>query len=160
MLKDLMKRVIPYLSGLLLSGILVLLSNCTPGSCFEETNAFVKATMYSTALSKAAAPDSITLYGAGLDTNMIYKKSAGVRQALMPLDASNPDCTFIIRINGVNDTIIFVYTSFIHLISKECGYTYYHTIDNPQYTRHIIDTIVVKKNTITTFNEENLRIYY
>lgn len=137
-----------------------LQTSCTPGSCFEETNAYVKATFYLSSKSKAVAPDSVTLYGAGRDTSLIYRKKTALSQALMPLDASTDGSTLVIRINGVNDTISFSYTTSSHLISKECGYTFYHMIEPPAFTTHIIDTVTVVKNTITTLSEENIRIYY
>jgi len=45
-------------------------------------------------------------------------------------------------------------------VSKECGYVYFHTIDNYAFTKNMIDTIIVTNKRITTRNEENLRIFY
>ncbi|MCU0455577.1 MAG: DUF6452 family protein [Bacteroidales bacterium] len=133
--------------------------SCTPGSCFEETNAFVKATFYNYATSVKASPDSLSMWGCGRDTSLIYKKSR-INPALIPLDASTGQCCLVLRINGVNDTVSFTYTTTVHMISKECGYTFYHTIDDPVFTKNTIDTITVTKTSITTFSEENIRIYY
>jgi len=137
-----------------------LMPSCTPGSCFEETNAYVKATFILENTGKVAAPDSISLYGIGMDARTIYKKSRNVSPALIPLDASSEQCGFVIKINGVNDTISFTYSTYLHMLSKECGYTYWHTIETPVYTTNIIDKIAVNKNTITSLSEENIRIYY
>lgn len=109
---------------------------------------------------KADAPDSITVYGAGRDTSFIYFKSRNIGQALLPLDASVEECSLVIRINGINDTVSFAYSTTSHMISKECGYTFYHTIETPSFTTNIIDTVTVVKNTITELSEENIRIYY
>jgi hypothetical protein len=136
------------------------MASCTPGSCFEETNAFVKASLYLDSTGKQVAPDSLTLYGIERDTSKIYYKTHSVKQALLPLDASAGGCGFVIKINGINDTISFTYSSYSHLISKECGYTFYHTIVPPLYTTNIIDTVTIIKTTITTLSEENIRIYY
>jgi hypothetical protein len=155
-----MRRLLLYFLLAAASIATLLQTSCTPGSCFEETNAYVKATFYLSSKSKAVAPDSVTLYGVGRDTNLIYKKKTSLSQALMPLNASTDGCSLVIKINGVNDTISFAYTTSSHLISKECGYTFYHTIEPPVFTTHIIDTVTVAKNTITTLSEENIRIYY
>ncbi len=138
----------------------LLYTSCTPGSCFEETNAYVKASFYLSATSKADAPDSLTLYGLGRDTSFVYRRALNTDQALIPLDASSDGCSFVIRINGVNDTISFAYSSSVHMISKECGYTFYHDIDKPAFTNNIIDEIEVVKSSITTLSEENIRIFY
>ena len=137
-----------------------LLPSCTSGSCFEETNAYVKATFLLESTGKVAAPDSISLYGIGMDASTIYKKSRNVSPALIPLDANSEGCGFVLKINGVNDTISFTYSTYLHMLSKACGYTFYHTIETPVYSTNIIDTVIVNKNTITSLSEENIRIYY
>jgi hypothetical protein len=93
-----------------------------------------------------------------MGSEMIQSRS--IKQALLPLDASAAECSFVIKINGIRDTIRFTYSTYPHMISKECGYTFYHEIEPPLFTNNIIDTITVIKNTITTVSEENIRIYY
>lgn len=149
-----------YTPSLSVIFIILLAVSCVPGSCFEETNAFVKATFYSDSTGLILTPDSLSLYATGRDTSLIYNRSANVKPALLPLDASTGECSFVIKINGVPDTLTFSYSSYPHLLSKECGYTFFHTIEDPVYTTNIIDTITVTKNTITTQSEENIRIYF
>jgi predicted nucleic-acid-binding Zn-ribbon protein len=139
--------------------ILLVLVSCTPQMCFEETNAYLKASFYLETTGKLQAPDSLTLIGAGMDTAR-YKKAARVQPALIPLNASAGDCVFLMKINGITDTISFQYTSYPHPISKECGYTFYHSLDSVFSTKNIIDTILIKQRTITTLNEQNILIYY
>ena len=69
-------------------------------------------------------------------------------------------CKFVIRINGINDTLEFSYSSYTYLLSKECGYTFFFTLDTVIHSSNIIDSISIEKKTITTFNEENMRIFY
>jgi hypothetical protein len=144
----------------IVSGFFLLFYSCTPESCFEQTDAFVKTTFYRT--GKLLAPDSLTIYGLNMQTNKLYDKSKSITTAQLPLDASESHCTFIIKINGITDTLKFVYTSFPHLISKECGYTFYHYLisDSLVYTKHAIDTIYRPNKNISTLNEENIRIFY
>ena len=55
--------------------------------------------------------------------------------------------TFVIKINGVTDTIEFQYSSYPHLISKECGYTFYHHLDTvTNFTKHIIKRYLYKQH--------------
>lgn len=147
------KYFIPFLAVLLLN-----LNSCTPGSCVDETEALVKAYFYKA--GKLTAPDSLTIYGLGKDTSLIYNKAVKVTVARLPLNAGAESTTFIIKNKGVTDTLTLFYTTYPHLISKECGYTYYHTIEDPLYTLHGITSVTVKKNTITTANEENINIFY
>ena len=140
--------------------LICILSSCTPESCFEETNAFLKVSFYLSEGGKRVAPDSLTLFGLGMETNKLYEKAHGVQPALLPLNTAAENSIFIIRINGVTDTMSLTYNSFPHLISKECGYSFYHKIDAPSITNHAIGTIRVMNRNITTLNEENIRIYY
>jgi hypothetical protein len=154
--------IIRYISYLMLPALFSLLFSCTPGSCLDETEAYVKATMYQYKPPKKKAPDSLTVYGLGIDTSFIYKTGTNVNIAKLPLNSSADSSTFIIMINNFTDTVTFRYTSFPYLISKECGYTFYHNITGiPEFTKNLgIDSISIIKNTITNLNEENIRIFY
>lgn len=155
-----MRKIISGSLILLAAGCFILGLSCTPEACFEETNSFVKASLYDNVTKKLKSPDSLTVYGLNRDSSRIYSKEKGVQPALFPLDGSSTNCTFVVRINGVNDTITFSYTSYPHLISRECGYTLFHNIDTPFYTKHSIDYIFTGLKNITTENVENIRIFY
>jgi hypothetical protein len=149
-----------YILRLLQLILLVVGYSCTPLSCFEETEAYVKASFYNNSTTKAQPPDSLTIYGVTMESVTLYNKSANVQPALLPLNSSAEICSLIIRINGISDTIDIRYTSYPHLISKECGVSFYHNIDTIIHTKNIIDFIYITKGNITTVNEENIRIFY
>lgn len=152
-----MKRFNP--GGLILIIVITLtVFSCTEGSCFEETESYVKATFYLNETKKAIAPEFVSLHGFGMDS--IYKNSANLKVALIPLNSSAESSKFIITINNVDDTLEFRYSSYPHLISKECGYTYYHELDTVLYSRRIIKDVTKNNPTITNLNVENIRIYY
>jgi len=135
-----------------------VLKSCAPEACFEETNAYLKATFYSNSSKEKETPDSLTVTGLGI-TDKIYDREQGVQPALFPLDSSNDTSVFIVRINDITDTIQFIYSSYPHLISKECGYTFFHTLDTFHTTKDIF-YIYRNSNNITTANEENIRIFF
>lgn len=134
---------------------------CTEGSCFDETESYLKATFYTTFNERdvALAPDTFSMSGLGLDS--IYKKTLTLKVALFPLNASAENSKFIITINKISDTVEFTYSSYPHLISKECGYTYYHQLvtDTILHTNNKFRYQVMNK-TITNLNVENIRIFY
>jgi Family of unknown function (DUF6452) len=154
-----MRKLIPgSLFIIILPAIILFVASCTAGSCFEETESFLKASFYLNAT--LVAPDSLTLYGLNNDS-LIYNKTVNVQPALIPLNASKESSSFVIQIDGISDTIEFRYTSYPHLISKECGYTYYHQLDTlPTFTKHFIKDIYTSNETITNLNVENIRIFY
>jgi len=146
---------------LFISGIILISVSCTPLACFEETESYLKASFYKQATDVLQAPDSITLYGAGKENSFLYKRAIKVQPVLFSLNPGTSSCTYIIKINGLTDTISFSYNVNPHLISRECGYTYYYTLNGvPEYTMNSIKFVSVTKGSITTLNEENIRIYY
>lgn len=138
--------------------------SCTSLSCQDETEAFLKisfAKKNTDGTDKLQPPDSITVYGMNKPFSKIYDKSTSVQPAMIPLNNSAQFSEFIIRINGITDTLKFIYSTFPHLVSKECGYTFYHTLDTTRtFTDNGIMDMKVWNGNITTKNEENIRIYY
>jgi len=149
-----------FLLQTILLVFLVQISSCTVGSCFDETESRVKASFYSMETGKPIAPDSVTLFGINMDTLEIYDNTTNLKTAEFPLYAEKQECKFVIKINGIIDTIEFNYISYPHLLSKECGYTFFYTLETDTHTKNTIDSVSIIKNTITTFNEENIRIFY
>lgn len=133
--------------------------SCTPNSCQESTISTVKAGFYQTGTGEALTADSVTLYGLGMESARIYNKATKLKNISFPLNAKSDTSILVMRINGVNDTLTVVYTSYPHLVSKECGFTFYHILDTVYNTRADLD-ILKKNQNITTLNEENIRIYY
>ncbi len=150
-----MRKLYHVILLLLLAFPGLYLNSCTAGSCFDETESRVKGTFYSMETGKTLAPDSVTLYGVNMDTLEIYDKLPNLKSVEFPLYAEEQERKLVIRINGINDTVGFIYSSYPHLLSKECGYTFFFTLDTVIHSMNIIDSISIEKETITTFNEEN-----
>lgn len=157
-----MRKYIPRNLIIFISGLTLFLLSCTPQACFEATDSSLKAVFCLKTTGKRQAPDSLTVYGLNMETNKIYNKSKNIPVALLPLNTTTGNCTYIIIINDKTDTVELRYSSYPHLISKECGYTFYHDLfaDSLIYTTNIIDNIKIIKNTVTTINEENIHIFY
>ncbi len=156
-----MKKRNSIILFLLFAAFEAVMISCAPEACLEGTESLIKASLYDNATKRMRSPDSLTLYGLDHENVKLYDKSKGVQPMLFPLDLSSDKCTFVIRIDSISDTITFRYTSNPRLVSKECGYTInFNLTDTPFYTRNAIDRIYTAKRKITTYNEENLRIFY
>jgi ABC-type oligopeptide transport system substrate-binding subunit len=143
-----------------LAGLSFFMVACTEGSCFDETESQVKSTFYDKQTLSPHAPDSVTLYGINMDSLMIYDNAINQKIIEFPLYGEDSRRKFTLIINGIYDTVEFAYNSSIHLISKECGYTFYYNLDTVWYSTNAIDSVSITKKTVTTFNEENMRIFY
>jgi Family of unknown function (DUF6452) len=158
--KNAMRKNKTFSIFIILSGLVLLIYSCTPESCYEDTKTLLNATFYDYDTKESTKPDTLTLSGLNNDS-IIYDNESDIQPCLFPLNSATDYCSFKININGITDTIEFNYYSFPHLVSKECGYTYYHNLDSIiGYTTNIIDSISISKENITTINEENIRIYY
>ena len=140
--------------------IILSIFSCAAGSCFEETESYLKASFYYFSTSKLNTTDSLTIFGLNRDS-ILYNNEPNINPALIPLNASTESSTFIIIFNGISDTVEFRYSSYPHLISKECGYTYYHHLDSvPIYTTHFIKGLKIDNPTITNLNVQNISILF
>lgn len=155
-----MVKSIPRKLYIILSGLILFLLSCTPESCFEETISFVNVTFYKTGNDQPSTPDSITVFGIGNETNKLYNKALQISRIKLPLNASDETCGFVMKINNITDTLKFTYSSYPYLLSKECGITFFFKLDSYSVSGSAVDTIIFKNINITTFNEENIRIFY
>lgn len=138
----------------------MLLFACTSEACLEQTESYLKASLYSYSTKRILAPDSLTVRGPGMDTTFIYNKSRKISLMKLPLRADSETTTFVVTINDISDTVAIRHTSYPHLISRECGYTWYHDIEPPSWSNNAIDSVWLRFDVVTNNDEENIRIYY
>ncbi len=156
------------IKGFILSGLILLLTimklaiSCSSETCLESTVATVKASFYKTGTDIPSTIDSLTIFGAGNDSTKIYDNAKKVSKITLPLNTSTGSSKFVLKINNVTDTLILYYTNYPYLISSECGISFFSTLDPNKYYVYgnRVDTIIFKNNNITTFDEENIRIFY
>ena len=133
---------------------LVLIS-CSGDECLEDTRVNMRVSFYNYEDKTKSSPESVTLYG--IDNEEAIKVTS---PALFPLKNSDTETGFIITINGTTDTIWFLHSNSLHFISKECGYTMYHSIDTVYFTTNEIDSISLINKDITLRKTEHVEIYY
>jgi hypothetical protein len=126
----------------------------------EDTIPFIRATFYKTGSEQSTIPDSITVYGIGKESEKLYYRAKNVSVMELPLNASSETCGFVLKINATIDTLRFRYSNYSHLISKECGITFFHVLESYKVSGSKVDTIIIRNNNITTSHEENIRIFY
>ena len=145
---------------LFIAGLSLGLTSCLDTECIDETKAYMKVSFYNYEKKQKASPDSLTLYGVDNDAKIYDNQKKVTLPVLMPLKDSDTETKFIIKINGTADTIRFLHSNSLRLISKECGYTMYHTVDTVYFTIHEIDSISLTNKEVTIKNIENVAIFY
>jgi len=142
------------------SVLLYISYSCSPQPCYQDTVATIKANFYRTGTGTTVTADSVTLYGAGRDTSKIYDAATGISSIAIPLDAGSDSSSFVIKIDTLTDVITFYYSRYTHLISKECGYTFYYNLTKPvKHSLPLPDFLIINTD-ITTGNAENIRIFF
>jgi Family of unknown function (DUF6452) len=48
----------------------------------------------------------------------------------------------------------------VHLVSPECGYTFYHVVQGLNTTHNIIDSLIIENKNVTVDGERNMRLFY
>ena len=100
---------------------LLLLTGCTPESCYENTESALKAGFYETGSGKNIATDLVSAYGVGMESLFLYKDDKAKKEIFLPLNPTSGECSFVVSINGVSDTITFTYSSFPQGKGAEIG---------------------------------------
>lgn len=144
---------------LLITFAAALINGCVSQPCLDNTVSAVNVTFYKTG-GLAFTADSVTLYGLDRDTSKIYDKATKLAKISFPLDLSADSCSYFLKVNNVADTITLYYNSYPHLVTKECGFTYFSVLEDS--INHKVDSIdyQVRNKYVTTANEENIRIFY
>jgi hypothetical protein len=155
-----MKKYVHFKFALLFSVLSLIIFSCTDQACLDNTQSLLTVTFYNN-VGVPKTLDSLTIYGLNMGTNKLYSKALKIKSAVLPLNASTDSCIFVMKINNITDTIEFKYSSYPHLVSKECGYTFYHELDTglPLFTKHSIVNMLINTRNITTINADNIRIF-
>ena len=141
--------------SLFFSCLTLVLISCSGDECLEDTRVNMRVSFYNYEDKTKSSPESVTLYG--IDNEEAIKVTS---PALFPLKNSDTETGFIITINGTTDTIWFLHSNSLHFISKECGYTMYHTIDTVYFSTNEIDSIFLINKYITLRKTEHVEIFY
>jgi hypothetical protein len=149
-----MARIISFL---FIAAFFLMLNSCFEAECVNWPEAKTKAVFYSYDTKKAATPNGLTLHGVEHPDTLYYK---GVASVLLPLKPTDNKTEFVIEINGTADTIRFIHSNSFHLVSRECGYAIYHSIDSIYFTMNAIDSISLINKEITPQNIEHVAIFF
>ncbi|MCU0363489.1 MAG: DUF6452 family protein [Bacteroidales bacterium] len=152
----------PVLRNFLLSiaGVVLSLSSCTQEACNEETIPLVVATFYRTGSDSIRTADSVTVYGIGMEDSKLYDNAKKVQYLELPLDMDAASSGFVLKINAVTDTLRLNYSNYPHLVSEECGVTFFHSLESYSVSGSRVDTVIFRVRNVTTTYEENIRIFF
>lgn len=149
--------------GLLyVTGFCLLFFSCeSEESCEQSTVSALNAGFYSIldSIPESTSVDNFTVYGIGREDSLIYDQASSVGSFVLPLSPSCDTTGFVFTLGAATDTVTFLYSRELHLLSMECGFVTYYYIERIDNTSNTIDSISVVNKKVTTGDDENIQIY-
>lgn len=147
---------------LYITGFCLLFFSCESEKiCEQSTVSKLNAGFYlvQDSIPEAASVDSFTVYGIGRADSLIYDQANSVSSFVLPLSHSVDTTGFVLTLGTETDTITFLYSRELHLLSMECGFATYYYIESIDNTSNVIDSVRVVNEKVTTGDDENIQIY-
>lgn len=156
------------------SGIMVSCSS--DEQCRENKNVVMQADFYHVAFNATTQTysinkitiDSITVQGLKRDSitgnevlidSVLYNNSKSLSSLNLPLNKFQGESKFLLRINGINDTLVIYHTNQNQYLSLQCGCIKTFNIDTIISTHHFIDSTSIVLHQVNTNNAENIRLF-
>ena len=147
---------------LFITGFCLLLFSCESNeSCEQSTVSLLNAGFYTIvdSIPESTKVNDFTVYGIGRADSLIYDQSNSIGSFVLPLSPSCDTTGFVFNLGAETDTIIFLYSRELHLLSMECGFATYYYIERIDNTSNTIDSVIVVNEKVTTGDDENIQIY-
>ena len=133
--------------------------SCTSNGCYDNSTALPKAAFYRGGSAASVSGVSLKAIGAPGDSILIDKQATS--QFYLPLSATRGSVDWVIDYNveGIEpDTLTIAYTPQLQFVSRDCGAMYFFRINSVNYTRHVIDDVVITDSLITNVDRVTLKI--
>ena len=130
-------------------------------SCEQATVSLLNAGFYTIvdSIPESTSVDNFTVYGIGGADSLIYDKVSSVGSFDLSLSPSCDTSGFVLTFGAATDTVTFLYSHELQLLSMECGFATYYYIERIINTSNIIDSVSVVNEKVTTGDDENIQIY-
>jgi len=92
--------------------------------------------------------------------NLIYDSQNNVSSIELPLNPLDDECAFVLSYSESADTLWFSYHREEHLISVECGFTLFFTIQNVDHTTHFMEALGINNAYVTNNFDEHIKVYF
>lgn len=141
--------------------LLTLLTQaCSEQACYDDVDPLVNVILLESGTGAAKKSDSLKVTGLAFPSPVALVTETSVTKFSIPLNPAAETSVIVILLNGIADTATISYTTFIHLVSPECGYTFYSVIQGLNTTHNIIDSLIIENKNITVDGERNMRLFY
>lgn len=147
-----------------------LLTGCNTSGCTENRSALPLAGFYSSATGKSVVLDSLAIGGVGAPgDSLLLKAGRSAYNLYLPFRSDRSSTSFRFHYDypsqgldnpEFDDIVTFRYSSTPYFASEECGAYYIYTIEDVEYTTHLIDSVVVIDPVINNVELERIKVYF
>lgn len=138
----------------------LLLSACSEQACYDDKDPVVNVSLFTSGTGASQKSVSLKITGLTGSSPIELFTATSVSNFSVPLNPAEETSVMVITLNGVADTATVNYSSFVHLVSPECGYTFFNILEGLNTTHNIIDSLIIENKNITVDGERNLRLFY
>lgn len=138
----------------------LLLSACSTGACYDNSNSLPKAGFYSAQSGEAVSVTGLQVMGADApNDSLLVKQSATITQAYLPFNPEKGQTRFIFTSGAFSDHVTFSYETMPYFASAECGAMWRFRITDVTHSSLFIDSVAVTDSLITNIDAEQIKIY-
>lgn len=143
-----MRRLIP----LLLLSVLSMLSSCSSIDCPVENKVYCK---YRLAGPVYELTDTLTVIAIrpNLSDTILLNREEEASDFVLPVSYIYPEDVLVLKLvdskaSVYTDTVRIKKTNIPHFDSVDCAPRYFHHIDQVTFTRHTLDSIIIKNSSL------------
>ena len=143
---------------------LLLLPGCQEEVvCEDATATKLRIGFYNkpaTGSSTPATIDSLTVYILSSQQDTVYDNRKNVSRIELSLNPNEDISSFVFTFPEATDTFHVHYDRKLHLISVDCGFTMFYSLEELQTTNHRIIQHEITNNLVSNTIDEHIKIYF
>ena len=151
---------------LLLGAVLFgfLFTACEESACDTSTRTAIQLKFYSRTTDSiprdtVVALDIEGIYGIGREDSILFE-GASASSVTLPLPLEGDSCQFVLEFPTQSDTLTLTFDRQLRYISRGCGFVTWFTIKEAIITENAVRSISIIEPSVTTSNEENIKLYF
>jgi hypothetical protein len=159
MYKFLIRNII--ITGFLAITFSGILQSCE-GECGQLPESLSRINFHSIidSVDRPAPVDNLSVYGLGREDSLLYSLRNNIGFINLPLNGNAGESAFVLLFDNIADTLWIEYDVIPVFESPECGFMLNFEISDARHTFNMIDSVVILINQVTSFEDNNIRIYH
>lgn len=142
----------------------LLLGACEESACDTSTRTAIQLKFYSRTTDSIPRDTVIQIdiegiYGIGREDSVLYE-GAVASSVTLPLPLERDTCRFVMEFPTQSDTLTLTFDRQLRYISKGCGFVTWFTITDATVTGNAVRSLNIIEPSVTTSNEENIKLYF